>query len=136
MNNEARNLQQFRKNFSGSSDVIFPSLIMSRSNVMIMEFVDGDTVWEFVERYKDDAALRNRVCDKGITAVCQMIFEHNFVHGDVHPGNILFSREEDPKLVLLDTGIAKRFTRRDHKLLVDVLGGEMVEATGYRWGIV
>ncbi|GMH87470.1 hypothetical protein TrVE_jg11588 [Triparma verrucosa] len=123
LNNEARNLQQFRKNFSDSSDVIFPSLIMSRSNVMIMEFVDGDTVWEFVERYKDDATLRNRVCDKGITAVCQMIFEHNFVHGDVHPGNILFSREEDPKLVLLDTGIAKRFTRRDHKLLVDVLGG-------------
>ena len=33
---------------------------------------------------------------------------HNFVHGDLHPGNILVqnSNIEQPKLVLLDCGIA------------------------------
>jgi aarF domain-containing kinase len=53
-----------------------------------------------------------------------MIFDHNFVHGDIHPGNILFTKEEkgvEPKMVLLDTGIARRFTKHDHEILVGVL---------------
>jgi aarF domain-containing kinase len=53
-----------------------------------------------------------------------MIFDHNFVHGDVHPGNILFTKEApgvEPKMVLLDTGIARRFTKHDHEILVGVL---------------
>lgn len=36
------------------------------------------------------------------------LFVHNFVHGDLHPGNILVQDPsvKDPKLVLLDCGIA------------------------------
>ena len=36
------------------------------------------------------------------------MFVHNFVHGDLHPGNILVQDPftSDPKLVLVDCGIA------------------------------
>mmetsp|Transcript_14551 Transcript_14551/g.28976 ORF Transcript_14551/g.28976 Transcript_14551/m.28976 type:complete len:485 (+) Transcript_14551:465-1919(+) len=123
LRNEARNLEEFRKNFEGSKDVVFPRLFMSGRQAMVMEWMDGHRLSDFVRVHSSDPALLSRTCKKGITAVCQMIFEHNFVHGDVHPGNILFSKDPDPKLVLLDVGIAKRFTRADHQLLLDTLGG-------------
>ena len=103
--------------------MVFPRLIMSGRQAMVMEWMDGYRLDEFVSVHAGNKPLLERTCKKGITAVCQMIFEHNFVHGDVHPGNILFSKDPDPKLVLLDVGIAKRFTRSDHQLLLDVLGG-------------
>lgn len=34
------------------------------------------------------------------------LFVYNFVHGDLHPGNILVQNCDRPKLVLLDCGIA------------------------------
>ena len=37
-----------------------------------------------------------------------MLFTDNFVHGDLHPGNIFVTR--DGELALLDAGIALRYT--------------------------
>ena len=123
LRNEARNLQAFRKNFEGSEDVVFPKLIESSHRTLAMEWMDGHRLADFVSTHSGNKEILESTCRKGIKAVCQMIFEHNFVHGDVHPGNILFSKDAEPKLILLDVGIAKRFTRADHRLLLDVLGG-------------
>lgn len=45
------------------------------------------------------------------------VFIHNFVHGDLHPGNILVQDGRGgrgyPKLVLLDCGIATSLGRQD-----------------------
>ncbi|CAI8050248.1 Uncharacterized aarF domain-containing protein kinase 2 [Geodia barretti] len=38
---------------------------------------------------------------------------HNFVHGDLHPGNILVQDTHQPRLVLLDCGIATSLTPFD-----------------------
>lgn len=52
-----------------------------------------------------------------------MIFQHNFVHGDLHPGNIFIEERTDqpPRVVFLDVGIAQEYTASDHELLVNVL---------------
>ena len=133
LKNEAKNLRTFRINFRDDDDVIFPKVFLHRKNVLVMEYMKGDSLDSFLDRQRDNPALLKVVCDKGITAVCKMIFEHNFVHGDVHPGNILFSRDAQPRLVLLDAGIAKKFERRDHQLLVDVLSG-FIQGDGKKAG--
>lgn len=55
----------------------------------------------------------------GMDVVLKMIFEDNFIHGDLHPGNMLLTRRpEDPEkfqLVLLDTGIYSELTREDRR---------------------
>ena len=61
------------------------------------------------------------MCDIGIETVCKMIFENNFVHGDLHPGNVLITDEKIPKFALLDAGIARRFARDDYDVIVGVL---------------
>ena len=124
---EAENLKTFSKNFEGNKRVRFPNLVKEfepRQKVLIEEFIVGKTLAEFIREQGDNSSLREELCDIGIGTVCKMIFEDNFVHGDLHPGNVLFTR--DPKtgvngLVLLDAGIAKRFTRHDYDLLVGTL---------------
>ncbi len=46
------------------------------------------------------------LCCVAFVVLCLKLFVHNFVHGDLHPGNILVQTCDDPKLVLLDCGIA------------------------------
>ena len=46
----------------------------------------------------------------------RQLFVHNFVHGDLHPGNILVQEQEagtTPCLVLLDCGLATSLTQKD-----------------------
>ena len=120
LNNEAKNLLLFRDNFDNDEDIYFPKLHLASKNAMVMEFIDALSLRDFVEKHKHNKQLLDAMCDKGIRAICRMIFDHNLVHGDIHPGNILF---KDDRMILLDCGIAKKFTRADHKLLTDVLAG-------------
>ena len=52
-----------------------------------------------------------------LTSSAPQLFIHNFVHGDLHPGNILVQDEvgdkASPKLVLLDCGITNSLTKAD-----------------------
>ena len=59
------------------------------------------------------------MCKSAIRAVCQMIFLDNFIHGDLHPGNVLVNKEN--QFVLLDVGIVVENSREDHRLISDVL---------------
>ena len=58
------------------------------------------------------------------------LFVHNFVHGDLHPGNILVQdpNVDDPKIVLLDCGIATSLGRIDlenfHSVFTAIVRGE------------
>ena len=58
------------------------------------------------------------------------LFVHNFVHGDLHPGNILVQDPsvDDPKLVLLDCGIATSLGPIDlenfHSVFTAIVKGE------------
>ena len=58
------------------------------------------------------------------------LFVHNFVHGDLHPGNILVQdpNVDDPKIVLLDCGIATSLGKIDlenfHSVFTAIVRGE------------
>ena len=68
------------------------------------------------------------------------LFIHNFVHGDLHPGNILVQETLEPRIVLLDCGIATSLTPYDlqqmRKLFTAIIKGEVsitctVECRGF-----
>ena len=44
----------------------------------------------------------------------KMVFRHNFVHCDLHPGNILVSEEKDD-LIILDPGLTASLTPKDQR---------------------
>jgi aarF domain-containing kinase len=54
-----------------------------------------------------------------------MIFLHDFLHGDLHPGNILASRDpktDEVRLHLLDCGIVVEMGPEQHVNVVKILG--------------
>ena len=67
--------------------------------------------------------LRARLCGRGIDAFLKMMFQDNFVHGDLHPGNIMVTPDE--QLAFIDAGIALQYADEDHQLLISVLANFM-----------
>jgi aarF domain-containing kinase len=122
---EAANLVRFNKNFADCTlGVRFPGSIKgftdhASANVLVEEFVLGKPVMQWAIDHKEEKSLREHVCNQGIRAVCKMIFQDNFLHGDLHPGNLMITDKNE--IVMLDVGIAKAFAKRDHDLLVSVL---------------
>ncbi|KAK7198940.1 ABC1 family [Novymonas esmeraldas] len=83
---EGDNLMQFKYNFRNFTGVIFPTPLMSLSteDVLFETFEEG--------RPLQDVACseeNNDVAELGCHMFLKMLFEDNFVHSDLHPGNVL-----------------------------------------------
>lgn len=104
---EARNIETFRTNFAGNSDVSFPVVVPERSSqrVLTTEFVEGTKVIDFPELEAlgiDRSALAKRI----LTVACQMIFVDGVFHADPHPGNIIV--HPDGTFTMVDLGAVGR----------------------------
>lgn len=132
---EAKNLERFHDNFRDDERVAFPRIIEGfepHSSVLIETFCEGIPVLKFIKEHSNDQALLSEMCLIGIRAVCQMLFLDNFMHGDLHPGNI-FINAKDRKFVLLDAGIATEYSDTDHELIINVLSS-FIRADGRKAG--
>lgn len=132
---EGKNLERFHENFKHDHQVAFPRLIEGfepHSEVLIESFCEGVPVLQFVKENSNNQKLLSEMCLVGIRTVCQMIFLDNFMHGDLHPGNI-FINSKDRKFVLLDAGIATEYSETDHELIVSILSS-FIRADGRKAG--
>jgi len=71
---------------------------------LIMEYVDGFTVQEFVEKCLPDMHEVYQIID-GIAAAVQYAHEQNVIHRDLKPANIIIT--PDMKIKVTDFGIAR-----------------------------
>ena len=81
----------------------------------------GKPVSEYMKLVNDPAMmndptlmkLKNKLSDLCVRTLVKMIFFDNFIHGDLHPGNILVRVNEkgNPVLGFLDCGIVYRTSR-------------------------
>jgi ubiquinone biosynthesis protein len=117
---EARNLEQFERNFAGNSHVHIPRLYpeLSTSRVLTMEWLDGARL--------SDPELRNipgidlsQVTRNGADMYLEMIFHHGFYHADPHPGNLIVL--QDNAIGLLDFGMVGRLDENLRENIEDML---------------
>lgn len=101
LRSEAEHNRRFSEMFADDPDVEFPELHpdLCSDAVLTMTFVEGCHERDLDEREMDLA----RIVDAGMRAVSRMIFEHGFVHADLHPGNLLFL--PPGRIVMLDLGL-------------------------------
>lgn len=131
---EGRNLVQFRKNFYGQKEntqsaVYFPKPIDGwiQQKVLVEDLVEGaKPIAEFLKDNSQEGwVARKQIAGPLLRAFLKMVFIDNFVHGDLHPGNVLIVSEKRKNttkrtIALLDAGIATSLSPSDQRNLIDL----------------
>eukprot|EP00301_Raphidiophrys_heterophryoidea_P018860 c3857_g1_i1.p1 GENE.c3857_g1_i1~~c3857_g1_i1.p1 ORF type:complete len:672 (+),score=147.33 c3857_g1_i1:101-2017(+) len=78
-----------------------------------------------------DSELK-QLADTAVDMFLKMVFVDNFVHGDLHPGNMLVHRSgSSSSLVVIDAGLVTELTSTDRKNFVDLVIA-VVNGDGFR----
>lgn len=159
---EANNLNLFNYNFRNRDyNTIFPKAILPlvSSRFLTETLEEGVPVLDMIT--SDDQPLKSLLAEYGIKALLKMILYDDFVHGDLHPGNIrvrLYPPDDESRfkksvrasitppsysngtiskrqfdLVFLDVGIASKLNETDRRNFVDLLRA-VIEGRGYDAG--
>ncbi|KAL8720741.1 MAG: hypothetical protein Q9225_002441 [Loekoesia sp. 1 TL-2023] len=86
---ESANLTMFRKKFKDRTTAWFPYPYASYTTrqVLIEEFAQGIPLAAFLE--DGGGVFQQEIADEGLDAFLHMLLIDNFVHADLHPGNIM-----------------------------------------------
>jgi aarF domain-containing kinase len=86
---EAENLLVFRENFAARKDIMFPQpyIKFTSSQVLVEEFISGIPMSSLL-KYSCKSKVDKEISDKGLDAFLKMLLIDNFIHSDLHPGNI------------------------------------------------
>jgi aarF domain-containing kinase len=99
---EAANLSTFRQNFKDRSTAWFPYPYtdFTTRNVLVEEFAQGMPIADFMEF--GGGVFQHDIADEGLDAFLRMLLLDNFIHADLHPGNIMvrFYQPAQPNLRL------------------------------------
>eukprot|EP00597_Dinobryon_sp_UTEXLB2267_P000988 CAMPEP_0170065468 /NCGR_PEP_ID=MMETSP0019_2-20121128/5543_1 /TAXON_ID=98059 /ORGANISM="Dinobryon sp., Strain UTEXLB2267" /LENGTH=418 /DNA_ID=CAMNT_0010272343 /DNA_START=429 /DNA_END=1681 /DNA_ORIENTATION=+ len=126
---EAHNLIKFAKKFANESWALFPSPIdgFVTKNVLVESLMEGVPIASFMQLKSEIGdsihQVKMKLSDLGCRLILKMVFFDNFIHGDLHPGNIFvqFQPNGEPRLVILDCGIVYQSpTDLEHQKLVDI----------------
>nr|XP_015208518.1 PREDICTED: uncharacterized aarF domain-containing protein kinase 2 [Lepisosteus oculatus] len=137
---EAKNIERFRENFQDVDYVKFPTPLRPfvTRNILVETFEESQPISSYLTQGVP-GELKHRIARMGVETILKMVFVDNFVHGDLHPGNILVQEEKrcDPlgtaaltdlwdtvivsvrpplaplHLVLLDAGIVAQLSEKD-----------------------
>ena len=116
LRNEADHLLKFTHNMKSEVQIRAPRPVPGfvTEAVLVETFVKGDGLGSAI---KHKTSRNSELCSLGVHAYLLMLLRDNFIHQDLHPGNILYSVENGQssvdsetagivKLELIDFGIA------------------------------
>jgi aarF domain-containing kinase len=119
---EASHLNRFHQDFINDDKISFPRPLqaLTTPQVLTETFVDGTPIMEYVTAPAEE---RHELARLGLQTTLKMVFLNDFVHGDLHPGNILVSGKHPKlKMHMLDCGLVLEMGPEQHVNLVKVLG--------------
>ena len=105
---EAANTTKLGSNFAESTNLYVPKIYWeyTRQNVIVMERIDGIPVTNTAELKAHGIDLKT-LSEVGVDIFFTQVFDHNFFHADMHPGNIFVSKnhKKDPQYIAIDCAI-------------------------------
>ena len=118
---EAASAKQIKKNFSGASFIYIPTVHCTylTSRVMVIERIYGIPI-NNKERLAKEGVSFKEIAEKSVELFFVQVFEHNFFHADMHPGNIFIQKHNETfRFVLVDFGIMGSLSEFDKKYLAE-----------------
>lgn len=87
---EAQNIEKFQKNFKDLEYVKFPTPLRPfvTRTVLVETYEESEPISKYLSS-DVPAGVKQRIARMGVDLLLKMVFVDNFVHGDLHPGNIL-----------------------------------------------
>jgi ubiquinone biosynthesis protein len=120
LQSEAANTSELKRNFKDSLELYVPKIYwdyVSRGT-MVMEKIDGIPVSDIplLKAHKIDL---QKLAETGVNIFFTQVFEHNFFHADMHPGNIFVAKHspENPQYIAIDCAIIGSLTDSDQDYL-------------------
>ncbi|HEY5522352.1 MAG TPA: AarF/UbiB family protein [Desulfuromonadaceae bacterium] len=117
---EAHTIEKFRDNFIKTPWMYFPRVYWEQTSraILTMEYVAGVKVSDR-EKLFDQGLDVKLIARRGADSFLEMVLNHGFFHGDLHPGNVLIL--PDNVICLLDYGIVGRLDEDLKTFLTDIL---------------
>jgi len=117
---EAGNTALLRRNFEDSTLLYIPEIYWpyTNENVLVMERIYATPVTD-IETLKAADTNFKVLAERGVEIFFTQVFDHNFFHADMHPGNIFVdaSIPRLPKYVAIDCAIVGSLSSEDQYYL-------------------
>lgn len=117
---EASNTARLRENWLGSGKLYVPRIYWDYStrDVMVMERIYGVTASDIDTLVQHNVNLR-ALAHLGVEIFFTQVFEDNFFHADMHPGNVFvdISDPDNPTYIALDCAIIGSLSESDKNYL-------------------
>ncbi len=122
--NEAAHAEQMKENVVASqkTDVYIPSIYWdySTENMLVIERIYGISIMNVAKLQASGVNLHDlaRLC---VTSFFSQIFQDNYFHADLHPGNIFvnISQPKQPVIELVDFGIIGFLPLKDRRYIAE-----------------
>jgi predicted unusual protein kinase regulating ubiquinone biosynthesis (AarF/ABC1/UbiB family) len=118
---EASHLRRLSDDFRGGrvrdGRLLVPRVVRESDNVLVTTVARGKSLTRFIQDTSQDESakmVRKHVFHAMTDAMARMILKTNFIHGDLHPGNLFVYVPEGsdlPEITLIDAGIAIEMSR-------------------------
>lgn len=119
---EAANASQLKRNFESSTDLYVPEVYweLTRRNVLVLERIYGVPIRN-IEKLNQHNTNMKKLAALGVKIFFTQVFEHNFFHADMHPGNVFVDIQDpgNPKYVAVDFGIVGTLSPTDKRYLAE-----------------
>lgn len=129
---EAAHLSRFIYNFRRWKDVSFPKPVypLVHPAVLVETYEHGESVSHYVDGLEGHGRIKTALAHIGTHALLKMLLVDNFIHADMHPGNILVrvcqnksSRKRlfksKPHVIFLDVGMTAELSNSDRVNLLE-----------------
>jgi ubiquinone biosynthesis protein len=116
LQSEGANASLLRHNFTDSSMLHVPEIYWPYSNkdVLVMERIYGIPVTD-LDQLKAAGVDLKLLAQRGVEIFFTQVFEHNFFHADMHPGNIFVdaTNPKSPTYIAIDCAIMGSLSSED-----------------------
>ncbi|XP_059440998.1 uncharacterized protein LOC132173497 isoform X2 [Corylus avellana] len=132
LSREAAHLSRFIYNFRRWKDVSFPKPLypLVHPSVLVETYEQGESVLHYVEELEGHEQIKSALARIGTHALLKMLLVDNFIHADMHPGNILVRATHSktshkqifrsrPHVILLDVGMTAELSKKDRVNILD-----------------